>query len=513
MQRLGIFLRSALRREKFPTQYGGGQDGDKVTTVYSHADEICAAGARLPPNGFVLQTGFFDRFMEGPYGMRTKLPELRALSQDGHDQFLLQLSIDFTSEQMSFLSIIAKQLRGKVIAIRPSLVGESRGVGVTQTELVYLNGTFEQDLQKLQRAVQKAFFSTFSKNTQSYLERKGIDLQAALWILPVVGRERIREVFDGFSQTITGQFFYPEISGCGYTRYLDAQAKMAVANGFGSRAVDGVVRPILFDMQTLGAIRAQYRDLDAYDSSAEVLRRRRAAFSERDCYLNSGLVSAEYDAGHLFRSTAPTLLQLGDQLGNTFYMEFATEDASVPVPVILQLSRALEFDQPVFDIKQRCDDFSQIGFSDEVIGIGKITSQKILFIGASVNGDDVQLVEKFNRENKGYVLVATPDLLYNPARRGGCLSFHHICNAAAIIENNPGGWRSDMRTLDGHARGLLADSGILLISLALNPERLLALTDINVLSVQNAVGQVVVERPITISVDERVTVGEIRLSD
>ena len=248
--------------------FGHGKLGGKISGVFDNAQPIVECGLRMPPSGFALASGFFERFMDGPDGIRNHFDMIRTADKVRAVSRISSLrdSISLNDQEMEAIAEIERTFRGQVIAIRPSLEGESRGVGVTRTYMLGLFDTPEENVQYLADTIKTAIaYGVIGKNTLAYTARKGIELEAALWILPVIGARHKHKTQLSFDYPEGEEFFYPAVSACGYTvARLDGKGRALAVRGLGSKAVRGQGHELLFDA---GHIEAYGKiDTDQIDS-------------------------------------------------------------------------------------------------------------------------------------------------------------------------------------------------------------------------------------------------------
>lgn len=490
--------------------FGHGKLGGKISGVFDNAQPIVEAGLRMPPPGFALASGFFERFMYGPSGFRQHFDRIRAeadkVSLVCHIRSLRD-SISFTDQEMEAIAEIERAFRGQVIAIRPSLEGESRGVGVTRTYVVGLFETPEENVQELADLIKTAIaYGVITKNALAYTRRKGVELEVALWILPVIGTKNIhRTKLSDIDFPDGEEFFYPAVAACGYTvARLDGKGRLLAVTGIGGKAVRGEGHELLFDGSGTSVYhRIELDQIDSFSISFNDLRERRL-FGDNAMIYNMGVPFVNGDPRDALSRFAPNLYRLGIVLGSPHYFELAMASAE-DAPTMLQLAEAPQYVLP----EQTFDDAALVT-SREVIGIGSKVCDKVLVVFGlpkEVKG----IVDKFNLENKNYLLVVGSTALYD--RNRPCLEYHNLSNAGAVVENLAEyAWRSQ-RTLEGHVKGLFMDSDILYLTGNLPIDKLgdiFGKDNVRQLSDELAF---VVGRKAKVTVDERVPRGEVVLVD
>ena len=236
--------------------FGHGKLGGKINGVFDNAQPLVECGLAMPPPGFALASGFFERFEGGQDGIRERMKAINEITDRvayvNNVRLLFDEGLKFSDQEMEAIAEIERTFRGQVIAIRPSLEGESRGVGVTKTKIIALLDEPVENIETLVDAIKSAYRSAFSKDAFAYTKRKGVEPLAALWILPVIGEEhRHSTSLSDFEGKESERFFYPWIASCGYTHAtLDKKGKALVVFGMGSKAVKGQGLPIIFDADT-----------------------------------------------------------------------------------------------------------------------------------------------------------------------------------------------------------------------------------------------------------------------
>lgn len=294
------------------------------------------------------------------------------------------------------------------LILRSSAVGEKGGTGIYESDFIILSGDNDLDLARLAQAEKKVYAGYVTEEVKIFRLKTGFgDEGMGLLLQPLLG-ERISD------------HFLPALSGVCYEENGEQLIRLVIGLGTKAVAIDEAVQLSRKNSLSLEEIKSRLGAL----TSAEAINLKTGKLEKipiSEELLKSALeqcCNVEYVWMELLKGEKP------------YYWEFVIDKYSgYSKPVIVQSSleianqKAVEMEEPEGKVLYEGED---------VVNIGSKRGRGIIW--SLLNPDDLARLERFNQENKDYLLVL-PDVAFSNVISGRpTVNFKHFSNAAAVIE-------------------------------------------------------------------------------
>lgn len=310
------------------------------------------------------------------------------------------------------------------IAIRSSVVGENRGIGIYSSYFMVTTGNIEVDLKILSKCELDIYADYFSSSSRDFLGDQFLADGGGVGLLiqKVIGDRH-------------GEFFMPAISGV--ATFINGELNLRLVIGLGTRAVE-MKDAIVLKGNNLSPEVMERAIFSLHEAEAISLVEKEIFLSEASGKGKVFLIGVDYQCKERIVGQVSKLSKLIDSWrklnrdGTPYYWEFAVTEAH-DRPQILQVNREEPFDERTTELgpitgRVMCE-------SNDVVNIGTKTGHGIVYLNLSgVILEDLKHLYVFNETNRNYLLIIDDILFSQPSRREGGLSLSHFSNAAGVIE-------------------------------------------------------------------------------
>ncbi len=412
---------------------GTGEIGDKAELLLRKTQRLGKIGFSTPPRVILAEDSFAGFFQRNGLGKG-----LRGVDRlDGLEHRIRNGSMP--EEMLTTIRAVCQSLGEGPLAIRSSAKGDARGTGIYQT--TFSNNSIPEVIKALQRVLA----SYFSEGAIAFRRDARTDEGFGIIIEHITGQK--------FGDALYG----PVLSGFGYTSTSRGDSYVSIVPGLG-----GGVNSRLGQKVSKASMAQFGGKLFAYlDSEIDkIFRNGRGAIKETsllnlDRYRNpSNPGSLSYPA-RLFNTDKGDVLDseliLNDDLKRRFKeLDFTTFFAMIN-------SMESLFGRPqYFEWAMTLDGEIPVLWMNQIAGINKkldivdfIDLGKIMFMGHTVTGmgvkelrdivicrnqDDLDLLYRFNKGHRGYVLIFPSRLTTSTKTETRRLNYKDFSNASVLLE-------------------------------------------------------------------------------
>lgn len=405
---------------------GQGNIGEKARQLVAKTPALKTLGFHVPRRTILAQ-GYFDNFFQRNRlgaNLREVIPDMDIVNRIKTGSLPLE---DFRTLQRVCLSY------GSIpLIVRSSAEGDARGTGIYSSELS------ENNAGLVRKALQKVLASYFSKSAIAFRKDAQTSEGFGIIIEPVVGQQQTEMYEDGVSGE---NFFAPVLSGFGYTSTLRSKGYINVVPGLGGGVdtKDGLeftkASLAKADGNLFNYILGIRRGQGKKDKPLLAMYTVGRIYTSPTKYLRGGV---EYKSMGLFRNKDFTNLsmlpffemmsRMETVFGKPQYFEWAmTIENGKPKYWILQIA----------DVNKKIDnidfeDYGQVLFmAHTVTGSGIRNCNKI---ATCWNISDIEALNKFNKKNKGYILIYSSRLTTSNSDSAGNFKYEDFSNAGVLLE-------------------------------------------------------------------------------
>jgi len=378
----------------------GSDFGGKVDDLLTFKKEN-AVNVKVVPGKAIGASFFRELILENGFNNNT-WPE--DVNQTGK----LPVKLERTNRE-----IISSFPPGTCIAIRSSVVGENKGVGVYSSFFMVTTSDIETDSDALAKLELLIYADYFSDDSRNFLDDKFLDSKGGVGLL-------IQEVIgDQY-----GEFFMPAISGVATT--INGELSLRLVLGLGTKAVE-MKEAIVLKRNNL-------RQEVVEKALFSMLEAETISLTERKPVLN--LLKYEWKVRMV--SQVGKLMRLIEDWKNLekngvpYYWEFAITNAH-DSPQILQVNPEGPFHEKTTELgpvmgRIMCES------KNDVVNTGETRGRSIVYIDLSGScPEDLDELFRFNQINRGYLLIVSDRLLSGVAQQNR-LNLKHFSNAAGVVE-------------------------------------------------------------------------------
>lgn len=417
---------------------GDGEIGSKASQLIEKTPTLQTLGFHTPKRT-ILAEGFFSDFFQKS-GLETNL---RDVSANADIEAVIKNS-SFSSEQLETLQTICRSYGDKPLVIRSSAKGDARGTGTYKS--VFVNN----DITDFDQGLKQVLASYFSPDAIAFRKDAATGEGFGVIIEPVIGHNFEGEIA-------------PILSGFGYTSTSRGEGYLTIVPGLGcaveSRDGEQITKS---QIEKHNGILGKYLSSERYAmvsglkslKSSTLLQldqdhRKNHLFSD-NCY--SGKV---FDPDSCFYKTPKiidTSIYYPDDFQkaihnldlNPVFLSMEKMEQTFKKPQYFEWAMTAENGKPVFwiiqiaDVEKKLDlmDFENSGdvmfMGHSVIGTGIKEASKIIVCYSPY---DLDLLNRFNKNNKDYVLIFSSELITLNGKAGKeRLNYEDFSNASVILE-------------------------------------------------------------------------------
>jgi len=404
---------------------GGGEIGSKASQLIEKTPTLKKLGFHTPKRT-VLAEGFFNDFFQKS-GLGANL---RDVSANADTETVVKNS-SFSSEQLETLQTICRSYGDKPLVIRSSAKGDARGTGTYKSVFVDNNITdFNQGLKQV-------LASYFSPDAIAFRKDAATGEGFGVLIEPIIGHDFEGEIA-------------PILSGFGYTSTSRGECHLTIVPGLGcaveSRDGERITKS---QIDKYNGILSDYID-DAQYENGNVARRNVALFRTnefvciRDAYRAKVFHPYEKEIIDSTIEYHDDIKIVFDNLNlNPVFSAMKKMERAFKKPQYFEWAMTAENGKPVFWIIQIADVDKKLDLVDFE------NSGEVIFTGHTVTGngvkeaskivvcyypDDVGQLDKFNKENKDYILIYSGNLTCSVWKKEKLLNYRNFSNASVLLE-------------------------------------------------------------------------------
>ena len=408
---------------------GNGEIGAKARQLIDKTPTLRTLGFRTP-HRTVLAEGFFDEFFQ-----RNGLGNnLRDVNPGADTQTTIRRG-GFSSEQFEVLQAVCHSYGNVPLVVRSSAEGDARGTGTYKSEFT------DNHTGHFRKALQRVLASYFSPDAVAFRRDAATGEGFGVIIEPIIGHD-----FDGM--------IAPVLSGFGYTSTSRGEGYLTIVPGLGcaveSRDGERVTKS---QLEEHGGTLSDYiyaeRDAMFHGWKAP----KRSALLRTDRHFSDSYSAKAFFAPNRYRKSgevANTSIDYPDDIERVLYDLHLTPVFSAMgqmeqvfrKPQYFEWAMTVEAGKPAFWIVQIADvdkkldlmDFENFGrvmfMGHTVTGTGIKEASKVVNCW---NPDDIDPLNRFNRENKNYVLIFSSRLTSAGGARNR-LGYSDFSNASVFLE-------------------------------------------------------------------------------
>ncbi len=408
---------------------GSGEVGAKARQLIDKTPTLRAFGFRTP-HRTVLAEGFFDDFFQRS-GLGSNLREVNVQV----DTEAAIRSGSFSSEQFETLQAICRSYGASPLVVRSSAEGDARGTGTYKSEFT------ENRIGHFRKGLQRVLASYFSPDAVAFRQDAATGEGFGVIVEPIIGHD-----FDGM--------IAPVLSGFGYTSTSRGEGYLTIVPGLGcgveSRDGERITKSQLD--QHGGALDDYiYAERDAIFHGWKAPKR--SALLRTDRHFSDSYSARAFFPPNRYRragEVVDTSIDYPNDIKQVLYdlnltpvfSAMGRMEQTFGKPQYFEWAMTAENGKPAFWIVQIADvdkkldlmDFENFGrvmfMGHTVTGTGIKESSKIVNCW---NPDDIYPLNRFNRENKDYVLIFSSRLTSVGGARDR-LGYGDFSNASVFLE-------------------------------------------------------------------------------
>jgi hypothetical protein len=301
---------------------------------------------------------------------------------------------------------------GTPFIIRSSAIGEYGGTGAYHSDIVIRTEMMEKDLWQFTRVITSIYgsYNTNTANLYRQIRNQAYDGMAIL-IHPLCGDR-------------SGNIIQPIISGV--MTLVNSSPTLRFVHGSGLSAVEMQEAIVLQDDQiqemNIRALLPLLTKGSSWNSQTQS-----SVLNSSDSYINKD-ERLQVEAAIPKLMAATRAWQSLYEAGQSYYWEFSIS-TNDELPIIFQ-STLIPNEQVLKELPPTIGNILLEG--TDVVGTGIKEGRGIIWIGkGGTNKDDVALLNRWNRENKNYLLLILDRFF---SSQGPQISLEDFSNAAAVIE-------------------------------------------------------------------------------